>query len=346
MTHPAASSEQRATSDFSRRLSHPPPAGPAASAAGPAWRASLRRAVRRAAALGLAITLLSPAGCRPAKKAAAEEKIPVRVQRVEPGTLKKSLDYAGSIRAREEAKVYPKVSGKILEKIREEGAAVAKGEVIASIDRDEVGFTFAKAPVESPLSGLVGRVYTDLGASVTPQTPIALVVDITAVELALDVPEKFIAQVGLDQAAELTLDAWPGETFTGKVTKISPVIDLDTRTAPVEITIPNPGYRLKPGMFARVQLALEERKNVPIIRKEAIQGRPPDAYVYVISNQTAQLRPVRLGLQEGSNFEVTQGVATGELVVIMGQQRLRDGATVAAEEERREQSSPHPEAKE
>ncbi|MFH1970650.1 MAG: hypothetical protein ABIJ53_10075, partial [Verrucomicrobiota bacterium] len=134
--------------------------------------------------------MITLAGCRKAGKTAVDERIPVRLQRVEQRSLKRTLDYAGNIRAREEALVYPKVPGKIMEKVHEEGARVVKGEVIAYIDRDEVGFDYQKAPVESPLAGFIGRVYVDRGSSVTVQTPVAMVVDIEAVELLLNVPEK------------------------------------------------------------------------------------------------------------------------------------------------------------
>lgn len=291
-------------------------------------------------AMSLAAVLITLTGCQRGKKTAVDERIPVRVQRVEQRSLKRSLDYAGNVRAREEALVYPKVSGKIMEKVHEEGARVVKGEVIAYIDRDEVGFDYQKAPVESPLAGFIGRIYVDRGSSVTVQTPVAMVVDIEAVELALDVPEKFIAQIKLGQNAELTVDAWPGETFLGKVTTISPVIDLATRTAPAEITIPNPGDRLKPGMFARVRLVIEEHKNIPVVMKEAILGKEPNAYVYVVSNNIAHSRDVRLGLREGSEYEVTEGLAPGNLVVIMGQQGLRDGAPVSMEEASEKTNSP------
>lgn len=284
----------------------------------------------------LAMALVVLAGCRKAGKTAVDERIPVRLQRVEQRSLKRTLDYAGNIRAREEARVYPRVSGKIMEKVREEGARVVQGEVIAYIDRDEVGFNYQKAPVESPLAGFIGRVYVDRGASVTLQTPIAMVVDIEAVELLLNVPEKYIAQIKLGQNAELTVDAWPGGTFTGQVTKVSPVIDLDTRTTPIEIAIPNPGYRLKPGMFARVRLILEERANQPVIIKEAVLGKAPDTYVFVVNNNTATVRNVRLGLREGADYEVTEGLKPGEQVVIMGQQRLHEGAEVMVEEEKLE----------
>ncbi len=278
------------------------------------------------------VAMIAPAGCRKAGKAAVDERIPVRLQAVEQRNLKHTLDYAGNIRAREEALVYPKVAGKVMEKVHEEGARVSKGDVIAYIDRDEVGFTYEKAPVESPLTGFISRVYVDCGATVSLQTPVAQIVDIESVELLLDVPEKYCTQVKLNQAAELSVDAWPGEIFPGTVSKVSPVIDLDTRTTPVELKIPNPGYRLKPGMFARVRLILETRPDRPVVLKEAIMGKESNTYVYVAKGNIVASRNVRLGLREGAAYEVLDGLRPGEQVVIMGQQRLHDGAAISVEE--------------
>ncbi len=293
-----------------------------------------RRAARSGAALALLPAVLLGAlmqgGCRPAPPAAAEA-IPVRIMRVEQQTLRLSLDYAGDIRAREEVLVYPKVAGKIAHKVREEGSRVQKGESIAYIDRDEVGFTYAPAPVESPLAGLVGRVYVDRGTSVSPQTPIALVVDNEAMELTLDVPEKFWALLKLGLSAELKVEAWPEETFQGQVTKISPVIDLETRTTPVTITLANPEGRLQSGMFARVRLIIEEH-TAPVVIKEALLGKIPDAYVFLAQDGVARIRDVSLGIREGNRYEVTAGLQPGDLVVIMGQQRLQDGSAIKAEE--------------
>ena len=127
----------------------------------------------------LVIFGLLSAGCGASnveKSAAAKEAVPVRVIKVERKALQNILDYVGNVKAQEEAFVYPKVSGKIIEKLKEEGSRVSKGETLVYIDRDEVGFQFEKAPVESPLTGIVGRVNVDIGTSVTPQTAVALVV--------------------------------------------------------------------------------------------------------------------------------------------------------------------------
>jgi len=263
-----------------------------------------------------------------------EEAIPVRVMRVELKDIQRTLDYVGDIKAQDEATVYPKVSGKVLEKLVKDGDGIAKGDVIAYIDRDEVGFKFEKAPVESPLTGTVGRLYVDKGASVTPQTPIALVVDMDNVKVGLDIPEEYLPKISVGQTAKILLQAYPDEKFTGTVTKISPVLDLETRTAPIEIIIPNADHRLKSGMFAQVQLIIEEHKDVPVIAKEAIMGKEPALYVYVVEGKAARQKSIKLGIRQGADYEVIEGLRRGDLVVVMGQQRLYDGAIVSLGEEK------------
>ena len=275
---------------------------------------------------------LSTAGCGRRQKQPEAEKIPVKVIRLELRDIKKDLDYVDNIEAQDDAQIYPKVSGKVIEKIKEEGSTVKKGDVLLYIDRDEVGFTFEKAPVETPMDGMVGRVYVDKGTNVTPQTPVALVIDIDKVEIKLDIPEKYIPLVSLDQFAEIAVDAYPEEIFRGKVTKISPVLDLETRTAPIEITVPNEHHQLKPGMFARVRLILEQHKQVPVILKESFMGKPPHCCVFVVEDGIARKREVTLGIREGAYFEVLDGLKEDDAVVIMGQQRLRDGMAVRVEE--------------
>ena len=279
--------------------------------------------------------VLAVLGCQKAvKKQAANAIIPVKVSKIEFKDLEETVDYIGDIRAQEEAVIYSKVNGKIIEKVKEDGIPVNKGEAIAYIDRDEVGFKFEKAPVESPLTGIIGRVYVDIGENVTIQTPIALVVDMSRVKIDLDIPEKYYSKIALGQKAKVKVDAYPDEEFSGQVTKISPVVDLSTRAAPIEIAIDNPEGKLHSGMFSKVRLVLAEHKNVAVILKEAIMGKVPNLYVYVIENQKAVLRKITLGIRQGPYYEIRDGLGQGDLVVIVGQQKLYDGAQVITEEEK------------
>lgn len=277
--------------------------------------------------------LLFTAGCQKRiEKEKAQEAVSVKVAKVELQELDEVIEYVGNVRAQDEAVVFPKVSGKIIEKLKEDGSPVTKSEAIAYIDRDEVGLKFEKAPIESPLEGIIGRVFVDKGQHVLISTPIALVVSIDKVRINLDIPENYLPKLDLGQAAKVTVDAYPDKEFSGLVAKISPVLDEATRSSPIEITVDNPGHLLKPGMFAKTRLVIEEHKNIPVILKEALIGTEPQIFVFVIEENKAVLKKVTLGLRQGPYYEVKEGLKQGDLVVIMGQQRLYEGAQVITEE--------------
>lgn len=273
-------------------------------------------------------------GCQEKKKAQTTEKevVPVRVMTAREGVIQDSLDYVGNIRAQEEALVYPKVTGKVLEKVAKEGQAVAKGDVILYVDRDEIGFTFEKAPVESPISGVVGRMLVDIGSFVSVSTPVALVVDMSKAQTNLSIPENYLSTIHIGQDAKVTTDAYPGEVFSGKVNQISPVLDEETRSAPIEILIDNPDHKLKPGMFAKVSLIMSEHSRALTVLKEALLGREGEFYVYTVQDNKAKKQPVKTGLRIGPNVEISEGLKEGDKVVIMGQQKLVDGADVDVEQ--------------
>jgi membrane fusion protein, multidrug efflux system len=283
----------------------------------------------------LLLCLIFAAGCgQKDKKEETKERevIPVKVLKVELKDIDEAINYVGDVKAEDEALIYPKVSGKVIEKIKEDGSFVTKGDVIAYIDRDEVGLKFEKAPVESPLSGVIGRVYVDIGQNVAVQTPVALVVNMDRAKIDLDVPEKYISRISIGQATKITVDAFPEKEFEGQVTKISPVIDVITRTAPIEITLDNTGHLLKPGMFAKVELVIERHEKAAAVLKESIIGKEPEAYIFVVEDKKAVLKKVILGIRKGPYVEVLDGIKEGDLVVIMGQQRLVDGSLVNPEE--------------
>ena len=277
--------------------------------------------------------LIFTLSCQPnvGKKQGQAAAIPVKVLKVKAAEILETLEYTGDIKAQNEAIVYPKVSGKIIEKVKEDGSVIKKGQALAYIDRDEVGLKFERAPVDSPLDGIVGRVYVDIGQKVTDQTPIAFVVDMDKVKINLEIPEKYLPKISLGQEAKINVDAYPQEEFLGRVTKISPVVDLSTRSAPIEIIIDNPKHFLKSGMFCRVELVINRYQDALAVLKEAVMGKAPDAYVFVVKDNYAVLRKVTLGISKGPYYQVTEGLSPEELVVVMGQQILKDGSPVAKE---------------
>ena len=144
---------------------------------------------------------------------------------------------------------------------------------------EELRINLANTNILSPVDGFVGKRFLDPGASVGPNAPVVSVVDIRSVRLVANLVERDTKRVVVGTPAETEVDAFPGETFTGKVSRVAPVFDPATRTAEMEIEVPNPGFRLKPGMYARVQLtigtkpdALTVPRNAVVVDTEGKQG--------------------------------------------------------------------------
>ncbi len=257
-----------------------------------------------------------------------EEGVPVEVVKVVKGDLKEIVSYTGDIEAQERIEVYPRVSGKIIKKNVVEGDRIKKGETIALIDRDEPGFKFEPAPIDSLLAGIVGRVYVDLGTKVTPQTPVALIVDMDRVKVKVDVIERELPKIKIGQEAQVRVDAYPEKVFTGKVWKISPVVDLESRTAPLEILISNPNHLLKPGMFVRVEIITKESKNTFVIPRDALIKEGDSTFVFVVKDNQALKKEVTTGMGQENLVEIKDELVPGEEVIVMGKTRVKDGIKV------------------
>ena len=281
--------------------------------------------------LAIPVIFIVSSGCEKRQEKKEEQAIPVRVMTTRLRDVSRTLEYAGDVEAQDMAVVYPSVSGKVIEKVKQTGAVVNKDDPVIYVDRDETGFKFEKAPVKSPIGGIIGRFYVDKGMHVNPQTRVALVVDIEEVEIELHVPGEYLPDISIGLPAEFTVDAYPGRTFEGNISEISPVLDKETRSAPLKITVANHEHLLKPGMFARVELVIETHQKVPVVRREAVMGDAGQSYVYVVQQNRALRQKVETGLCRAGYVEITGGLEAGNVVVIMGQQRLSEGARVITE---------------
>jgi membrane fusion protein (multidrug efflux system) len=149
------------------------------------------------------------------------------------------------------------------------------------------------------------------------------------VKVEINVPERFLGQIQTGQELELAVAAHPGRKFAGKVYFVAAQIDEITRTALVKALIANPQRELKPGMFASLDLTLQVRDRAILIPESCLMFSGDEARVFVVgTNQTAQMRPVRLGLRLPGMVEVTAGLAEQELVVREGLQKVVPGMRV------------------
>jgi membrane fusion protein (multidrug efflux system) len=123
-------------------------------------------------------------------------------------------------------------------------------------------------------------------------------------------------------------DALPGEVFEGAIYAIAPAIDINGRSIAVKAKIDNTGGRLRPGMFARVQLLVDRRKKAIVIPEAAIVQRGDGQFVYTVRDGKAALVKVGLGLRQTGRIEVVTGLNQGDIVVTAGQIKLRPGTQV------------------
>ncbi|KAF0127303.1 MAG: RND family efflux transporter MFP subunit [Elusimicrobia bacterium] len=285
-------------------------------------------------ALLLAACALTAAGCgnraKEALEALEKDRFLVRTETVQVRPLEDYILLTGSVRALDEATLYPRAAGKLLRNLLKEGDPVRKDEAVALVERDEVGVVYEPAPVPSTLSGIVGRVYQDTGATVTPQTPIALVVDQSKVRVEVDVPEKYIGKVFRDQTAKIKVDAFPDRYFTGKVYRVSPVLDARSRSTVVEVLLDNAEGRLKSGMFAEVRVIVASRGAAVTVPSGAVMRGDGEVWIFVPAGDTARRVPVKTGIAT-AEFTQVDGVKAGDEVITFGLYGLKDGSKIKAQ---------------
>ena len=160
-------------------------------------------------------------------------------------------------------------------------------------------------------------------------TPILTVEQLNPVKLIINVSEVYYKNVVVGQPVEISLDAYEGEVFAGKVSIVYPTVDKITHTFPVEVTVANSGQKVRPGMFARATISFEEIERVMVpdmaIVKQVGAG---DRYVYTYKDGKVSYDKVELGKHMGEQYEVKSGLEPGAQVVVAGMSRLANGREV------------------
>lgn len=193
---------------------------------------------------------------------------------------------------------------------------------------DELRINLANTVIISPVDGFVARRATDAGAYASPNAPVADLVDIHRVRLVANIIEKDLRRVQTGDSAAVEVDAYPGEHFTGRVARVAPVLDPTTRTAEIEVEIPNGDYRLKPGMYARVSVTTDERANALVVPRNAVVDIDGKRGVFVTQDLVAKFHAIAIGIEDGDKLEVLSGVTERDKVVTTGAGALRDGDRV------------------
>lgn len=239
--------------------------------------------------------------------------------------VKRMCTVIGTITADKTVQVFPETMGRVMKIMVKEGSRVNKGDRLLTVRNETIGFEFEESYVTSPIYGTVAKILVDVGATVGPQMPVVMVVDVSRLKVSFNISENDAQCFKTNTPVSIFVDALPGKALNGYISEISPILDPMTKTVAVKATIEKSGTNLKPGMTARISIKLQESKNAIAIPQDALV----DNSVFVVKNDsTVERRSIKPGLAGDEMVEVKQGLNENELVVVLGQQRLAGGEKV------------------
>ena len=234
---------------------------------------------------------------------------------------------------REQTLFDDKIADPALRAERERTARAKSGLDGAVLDVQKAELDLARTRLAAPFAGYVANMKVVPGQHVTTGAELATLVDLDPIKVEVQVLESEVGFLTSGRKANVTLAAFPGESFTGTIETINPLVDQTTRTARVTVVVPNPQQRILPGMYARVSLEARRFPDRVIVPRAAVLERDRRTMVFVHEDGMAKWRYVTLGLGNNTQVEIvedpeTQGVKPGEVVLTDGHFTLTDGARV------------------
>ncbi len=180
----------------------------------------------------------------------------------------------------------------------------------------------------SPVSGIVATKNVEVGSVISPGMVIANIVDISRLKIKVNIPERDVFKLKVNDPVSVETDIYPDAKIKGKIQSISPKAD-EAHAYQVEVALSNNReYPLKAGMFARVKFDNVIRSSSLIISRGALVGSIRDPKVYVVQNGVAYLKSIVVGSVVGNTIEIVKGLQQGEQVVVSGQLNLKDNTKV------------------
>ncbi|MBL9128954.1 MAG: efflux RND transporter periplasmic adaptor subunit [Verrucomicrobiales bacterium] len=262
-------------------------------------------------------------------------------QEVSKGTLLVTLDESKLKAGLEEAESSLKLSRQTFERAKEllEAKLISQQEYDQASSRlgaDEATVSLRRrqlrdAMVVAPFKGVVGARQVSPGQLVNRATTLTWLVDLDPVKVEFNVPERFLGQVKEGQTIEVGVAAYPEQKFRGKVFFVAPFVDPVTRTVLMKAEVPNADRKLKPGMFANLDLTLQVRADAVVISEAALSqilDGNRATVMLVGPEEVVAPRPVKVGMRLPGAIEIAEGLSGGERVVVQGLQKIAPGMKV------------------
>lgn len=193
---------------------------------------------------------------------------------------------------------------------------------------EEARVLVEKASLVAPFDGVLGKAKVSPGEFVNVGQALVSLTDIDNLRVEFNVSEKYFADVKIGQQVTLKSSAYPSKAFYGKVAYIAPTINTEGRTISVYADVPNQDHMLTAGLFVNVTLLLGTKNNVLLIPASSLVATIDGQQVYKVVNNKAVAVNLTLGQRTENQVQVIEGLALGDVVVVAGQQKIKDGALV------------------
>jgi RND family efflux transporter MFP subunit len=221
-----------------------------------------------------------------------------------------------------------------LAQARYQAAVDAVNQQLAVVEQQRSALSLAKKAlvdtvVRAPITGAVKEKHTARGAYLPVNGKIVTLVKINPLRLRADIPEAAAASVRTGQQMTVSVEAFPNRTFSGRIVRIGPSLNEQTRALTVEAQVANPGNLLRPGMFAKSSLITAPNASAVLVPSKAILTVAGLSKVFVINNGKAEEKIVKLGVADGEMVEIIEGVSSGETLATSNLDRLQTGSAVS-----------------
>lgn len=182
--------------------------------------------------------------------------------------------------------------------------------------------------ISAPFTGRITRKLSEAGEIVNPGTPVYILTEMDPILVKAAVPDFFIRKIKKGQKALVKVDSHPDEVFTGRIVRLETSADPLSRTFRMEIELPNPAEKLRPGLIAQVKVSDGNKEPVIAIPLDAVTGFGASPTVFVVKDAMAERRIIKTGKLMEERVEILEGLAPGDLVVVAGQEYLSHGDRV------------------